>query len=368
MPCRGGDRGASRRSTAVSGSHRPLGRRPNRSSKSRMPQAISVRRSAADASGRIVWWKAWAIALPPPPPRRTARSVVGSSRRRATPRASARGPTRSGPGCRARRSAGSTRRRRAAFQSWNGAADGSAGTGRSTDRAATAGRSGRGPPAGRGSPGGRRRDWRGRRRPSPAARPRIVADVAGRERRPGRWSRTHAALVDELEAAPRSSRRSRSARSRRRRGSIDRRLDRDAELVVAGREARRRPPATSASSWAIRRPPTSWNAAGLRPPPRSIVDHSTPSRPSNGDADTFVAVDLDAERRVVAGRRRPGSSCAARAAAPRRRSTRRDPAPSRGELPRHGQRCRRGPPRIRRRRLPARSRAARNRTRPERRS
>ena len=51
------------RSTAVSGSHSPVGRRPKRSSKSRSPQRISVRRSAAEASGRIAWWNAWAIPL-----------------------------------------------------------------------------------------------------------------------------------------------------------------------------------------------------------------------------------------------------------------------------------------------------------------
>ena len=36
-------------------------RRPKRSSKSRRPQRISVRRSAAEASGRMVWWNGWAM-------------------------------------------------------------------------------------------------------------------------------------------------------------------------------------------------------------------------------------------------------------------------------------------------------------------
>ena len=42
--------------TAPSGSQIPVAGRPKRHSKSRRPHAISVRRSAADASGRIVWW------------------------------------------------------------------------------------------------------------------------------------------------------------------------------------------------------------------------------------------------------------------------------------------------------------------------
>ena len=49
------------RSTAVSGSQRPLGRWPKRSSASRRPQRISVRRSRAAASGRMAWWKACAM-------------------------------------------------------------------------------------------------------------------------------------------------------------------------------------------------------------------------------------------------------------------------------------------------------------------
>ena len=56
------------RSTAVSGSHMPVGRRPKRTSKSRRPQRTSVRRSAADASGRIVWWKGWAMPFAPRSP------------------------------------------------------------------------------------------------------------------------------------------------------------------------------------------------------------------------------------------------------------------------------------------------------------
>ena len=46
----------------------PVAGRPNRSSKSRRPQRISVRRSAADASGRIVWWNGWASPLTPRSP------------------------------------------------------------------------------------------------------------------------------------------------------------------------------------------------------------------------------------------------------------------------------------------------------------
>ena len=61
------------RSTAVSGSHIPVAGRPKRTSKSRMPQRISVRRSAADASGRIAWWNGWAIPLIPRSPATNAR-------------------------------------------------------------------------------------------------------------------------------------------------------------------------------------------------------------------------------------------------------------------------------------------------------
>ena len=77
------------RSTAVSGSHIAVGRRPKRTSKSRAPQRISVRRSRVDASGRIVWWYGWAIPVPPPRgrPPRTPR-VRRAPRSRASRRAS----------------------------------------------------------------------------------------------------------------------------------------------------------------------------------------------------------------------------------------------------------------------------------------
>ena len=51
-------------SIAVSGNQRPSASRPKRSRKSRIPQRISVRRSAAEASAAIAWWYDCAIPLP----------------------------------------------------------------------------------------------------------------------------------------------------------------------------------------------------------------------------------------------------------------------------------------------------------------
>ena len=53
-------------SAAVSGSHMPSGRRPNRSSKSRIPQRTCVTRSRGVHSGRIEWLYACASAEPCP--------------------------------------------------------------------------------------------------------------------------------------------------------------------------------------------------------------------------------------------------------------------------------------------------------------
>ena len=105
------------RSTAVSGSHIPVGRRPNRTSKSRSPQRISVRRSAAVVSGRIEWWKGWAMPLASRSPSTNPRYATGYPRpsraepsraepsraepSRASRPASAPGPTTSTRGCRA---------------------------------------------------------------------------------------------------------------------------------------------------------------------------------------------------------------------------------------------------------------------------
>ena len=50
--------------TAVSGSHMPSGRRPNRWAKSRIPHRTWVRTSRSLQSGRMAWPYAWAMARP----------------------------------------------------------------------------------------------------------------------------------------------------------------------------------------------------------------------------------------------------------------------------------------------------------------
>jgi hypothetical protein len=52
--------------TAVSGSHMPGASRPKRWRKSARPHRICVRTSRSLASGRIMWFQAWAMAPPPP--------------------------------------------------------------------------------------------------------------------------------------------------------------------------------------------------------------------------------------------------------------------------------------------------------------
>jgi hypothetical protein len=53
--------------TAVSGSHMPGASVPKRWRKSARPQRTWVRMSRSPASGRIMWFQAWA--MPPPPAR-----------------------------------------------------------------------------------------------------------------------------------------------------------------------------------------------------------------------------------------------------------------------------------------------------------
>ena len=120
-----------------------------------------------------------------------------------------------------------------------------------------------------------------------------------------------AALVDELEAGLGV----RDALDRGDPGAdrpVGRRLERHAELLVAGR-SRSTLATTSRSSWAIRRPSTSWKAAGLCPPPRSMIANSMPSSASRAPP----RCSRPRPRRPASGRaarHRSGSSCGSRPA------------------------------------------------------
>ena len=278
MPCAAASRSVAR-STAVSGSHSPAGRRPNRSSKSRMPQAISVRRSAAEASGRIVWWNGWAIALPPLPPRRTARSVVGVLGRE--PRGERRPEVPRDPGEVAALGVRAVALGVDALRSSRGTAPPTArrdlaGPRVEARRLVEVGVD-RQPAAGHRA--GRRRRSRG-----PAASRSPVCSTRDRRRlaRPERddpaGAATRAALVDELEARL-------GVRDGldRRDPDVDRRIEPSSRPRCRGSRCRRAirlvaPAVDGARRGRSARPPTSCHAAGLPPPPRSIVDHSMASR------------------------------------------------------------------------------------------
>ena len=295
----GGDSRSVGRSTAVSGSQMPAGRRPNRISNSRRPQRISVRRSAAEASGRIEWWNAWAIALPPAAAATNAR--VRRRVRGGEPRPERRPevPARSARGCRARRSAGSTRRRPARSSRGTARPMALAAPGRSTDRPARAGRSGRGRRDGRESRTGRGlgiarsarsrpsrtccdpERWRARR---------VRARSAGRAGRrcPGRRARSRL----------RSSRRVSIGAIHASTGESTSGLEADADLLVAGPRGDRRRATSSRSSWATRSPIDLVEGGRIVAAAEQHDRELDASSASRRSPDVFTTVNLDRERRI----------------------------------------------------------------------